>query len=105
MNRREFIHVFTQTSLVGAVGLTPSKLLLKKNPVQIEFHGKLLKSSVDGQILSSNDMGLNWDISVNCGEDYQIRDLYQRRQYAYAIVMFKGHRFVLRSIDGAAWLV
>ncbi len=105
MNRREFIQAFIQTSFVGVVALTPSsKLLLKKYPSQIEFHGKLLKGSEDGQILSSKDMGLNWDTSLNLGVDHQIQALYQRHQYAYARISYKGQKFVLRSIDGVTWL-
>ena len=105
MNRREFIQAFAQTSFVGVVALTPSsKLFLKKYPYQIEFKGKLLKWSDDGQILSSSDMGLNWDTSINLGADYQMQDLYQRHQYAYARISYKGQKFVLRSIDGAVWL-
>jgi hypothetical protein len=105
VNRREFIQTFAQTSLVGVVALTPSsKLLLKKYPYQIEFNGKLLKWSDDGQILSSSDMGLNWETSINLGAEYQIQELYQRHHYAYARLSYKGKKFALRSIDGAVWL-
>lgn len=104
MNRREFITAFTQTAFVGIVALGTPKLLLAQSPVQIEFKGKLLKGTEDGQIQSSDDNGLTWTDLVDFGPDCQVQGLYQSRNLVFARINYLGHTFVLRSTDGEKWL-
>lgn len=104
MNRREFIFSLAPTSLVGVLNLTPGKLLFKNIPIQIEFHGKLLKAE-NGKILIADDAGLRWAESANFGAECQVKELCKDSRHVYARMNYKRHAFTLWSEDGMKWRV
>lgn len=92
MNRREFLSMLS----MGVGSLFLRLQIYKSAPA------RLLKPS-GGKILTFNEGGRTWDVSINLGPQYEVMEIYQDRDYFYARVRFQNHNILLKSPDGLRW--
>jgi hypothetical protein len=102
MNRRVFLKKAIVAALAGcAAAVIPIKTVSARDEVLTSFG--LLRGTSEGQILLSQDGGLNWQTAHNFGSQFKVQRIYQQGESVYAELVFGGEMFMLKSQDAKTW--
>jgi len=70
-----------------------------------DFDGKrLIRGTVDGQILESRDNGASWHVCIDFGSECMVKEIHVVSQGLIAEIEHKGLSFIVQSRDGHNWL-
>jgi hypothetical protein len=106
MNRRDFLKTSGLMFLTLMVQFNPIHSLSKNLPVEITANGLTLRGTPAGEIYTSHDGGVTWQLHTRLGCEYAITGLFlDGSQRIHARVAFGGRSFELAlAKDNKYWI-
>lgn len=105
-NRRDFLKfagfVLASGALLRAYPTIENGVQFFADP-QVRLGNYLMRGTVDGSILSSDNEGQTWQKLVSFGEPHAILQLEQKNERIYANLSLHSQEFWLQSADGQKW--